>query len=244
MRPGWLNTTYRNPSGPLTTSRTRPDVLDQDLLLHDLVAFEDEAPQLLERECGQEQVVLPSRQLVAGVEGDRAGGERRRPLHHRLLHTRLLGLVGNRGAVVVDAVGDDGPAVVVAALDAVQLVAAPRAVLGCPEVAGHRVPGHSLDVAVAVAPDRPRRAPACRRTGCPWGHVRRRGCGGSCRWVAPGPARRAGGPGRRSNRRDGPLCRTGSASRSGCCRPSRARAAPCRGSPDRPISGRARGRAR
>src|SRR5688572_28762097 len=54
---------------------------------------------------------------------------------------------------VVDAIADDRPAVVLALLDAIQLVAALRPMLVRPQVAGLRVDDEALRVAMAVAPD-------------------------------------------------------------------------------------------
>src|SRR5690606_34272576 len=70
--------------------------------------------------------------------------------------TRLCdGLAG-----IVDAVGGQGPAVVEAGAGEVDLVAAARAVLAFPELAGARIDGQALGVAVAVAPDLRARAVA------------------------------------------------------------------------------------
>ena len=60
----------------------------------------------------------------------------------------------------------DRPAVVLARLDQVQLVAARRTVLGLPQLVGDRIERQALRVAVAVAPDRADRARRL-RTGCP-----------------------------------------------------------------------------
>ena len=60
----------------------------------------------------------------------------------------------HRRAVVVHAVAGRRPAVVLALLDHVQLVAAARAVLARPQRAGRRIDVEALRVAVAVAPDR------------------------------------------------------------------------------------------
>src|SRR5262249_59617436 len=67
------------------------------------------------------------------------------------------GLVGlalvDLGAVVVDAVADPWPAVILALLDEVDLVAAARPVLVLPQLPGHGVEREPLGIAVAVAPD-------------------------------------------------------------------------------------------
>ena len=126
---------------------------EQDLLVRHAVPVQGDAHELPAHEAGGEQVVPPARESVGRVEGDAAGADRRRPLQHRLLHARRLGLVAHRSAVVVDAERDGGPAVVQALPDVVQLVPAPRSVFGGEKLSGHGVPGHSLHVPVAVAPD-------------------------------------------------------------------------------------------
>src|SRR5687768_6429767 len=70
-----------------------------------------------------------------------------------VLDAFLLLQVADLGTTVVDAVGDDGPAVVRARLDQVELIAAARAVLGLVERAGHRMEREALRAAVAVGVD-------------------------------------------------------------------------------------------
>ena len=62
------------------------------------------------------------------------------------------------GTRVVDAVGDDGPAVVLALLDDVQLIATARSVFVVPELAGKGVCGKTFGVANAICPDFRQRA--------------------------------------------------------------------------------------
>ncbi len=69
-----------------------------------------------------------------------------------MFHAGFGGDVDHRGAIVIHAVGDDGPAVVEAFFDQIEFVAAARAVLGVEEFAGYGVEGEALRVAVAVAP--------------------------------------------------------------------------------------------
>src|SRR5690606_13022892 len=61
--------------------------------------------------------------------------------------------LADRAAAVLDAVGDDRPAVVAPGAHDVQLVAAAGAVLHGPQLARSRVQGRALDVAVAQRPD-------------------------------------------------------------------------------------------
>src|SRR4029450_13115862 len=57
------------------------------------------------------------------------------------------------GAAVVDAIADHRPAVVLALLDQVDLVAAARPMLVLPDLAARRMASEALGVAMAVAPD-------------------------------------------------------------------------------------------
>src|SRR5690606_2520299 len=112
------------------------DALEDDLLVGDLVlVVDDDAAQFLSRQRGDEEVVFPSRETVARVEIDAADGERGCPVNDRRLHAFAGGFGGDGRAVVIHAVGDDRPAVVAAGLDAIELVAAARAVLGGPKIA-------------------------------------------------------------------------------------------------------------
>ena len=121
----------------------------------------------------------------------------------RLLHAFLVASRVDLGAErVVRAVADDGPAVVLALLDDVELVAALRAVLGLPERARRRVEARGL----AGCGGRSSRSRATRRrdrrTDCLAGRCRRRSsagsCPGGCRGSAPDglrdsdPSRRPG----------------------------------------------------
>src|SRR6185295_6574736 len=102
-------------------------------------------------ESADEEVALPLGEKVGVVEVGAGGGDGGGPLDQRGFHP-----------LVVQAVVDGGPAVVVALLDDVELVAAHAgidaalaagAVLGLPEEAGFGVPVDALGVAVAEGPD-------------------------------------------------------------------------------------------
>src|SRR5690606_9025915 len=81
------------------------------------------------------------------------GGDDRVPVVDRLLEAFLRGdAFADLGPLILDAVRDDGPAVVLARLGAIELVATARAVLDRPQPAA-RVEGGCLDIAVAVRPD-------------------------------------------------------------------------------------------
>ena len=153
-------------------------------------------------------------------------------------------LSADRRAVVVDAVGDDRPAVVAPGLDAVELVAAARAVLRGPELARHRVEREPLGVAVAVAPDAGESARAPHE-----GVVLRHAAVVEHAVDLPararrGSARRPAARGRRSSRRGAPRDRRGSACRSGRWRARRPRASAGTRTPGRPRRRPSRARAR
>src|SRR5205814_612799 len=97
--------------------------------------------------------VLPARKLVAGVELDRGGCHRRRPPGDGRIHSRMRGALDLLVALRLTIRGD-GPAIVVTGLDAVEFIAAARAVFGRPELARHRMKLQPLHVTVAVTPDR------------------------------------------------------------------------------------------
>ena len=118
------------------------------------MAFDSDAAKFLGGEGAEEQTVFPCRKAAAGVEGDRASGDRRHPIRDGLIHAGLRSVTGNGSSVVIHAVGDDGPAVVVAGFDDVEFVAAAGTVLGFPEFASNGTEGEALGIAVAVAPDR------------------------------------------------------------------------------------------
>src|SRR5262249_38903021 len=66
----------------------------------------------------------------------------------------------NLRAAVVDAIADHRPAIVLALLDDVDLVAALRAVLLLPQFSAHRMEREALRIAMSVAPDFAARARA------------------------------------------------------------------------------------
>ena len=140
--------------------------------------------QFLGGEGGDEEVVFPLWEQIAGVEICTARSNRRHPIRERLLHAFLGSEVGHGGPVVIHAVGDDRPTVVEALLDEVELVAAARAVFDVVEFAGDGMEGEALRVAVTVAPD----------GGCGFGVLHERIVGGDAA-VVMDAVNFAGGPG-------------------------------------------------
>src|SRR5262244_406684 len=127
--------------------------LQQTLLLAHLVPVDFEPHQKLAGQRADEQVAAPGRQQTAGVERHPGRRDRGHPVLERLLHALLVRALVDFGAVVVDAVADHRPAVILALLDDVDLVAAARPMLVLPQLPGHGVEREALGIAVAVAPD-------------------------------------------------------------------------------------------
>src|SRR5262245_7380757 len=98
-------------------------------------------------------MAAPSREQAAVVEGEPRRRDRRHPVPDRLLHAALLRALVDLGAAVVDAVADHRPAVILALLDKVDLVAAARPMLVLPQLSGDGVERKPLGISVAVAPD-------------------------------------------------------------------------------------------
>src|SRR5207302_4875222 len=125
----------------------------QPLLARDRVALQLEPHQNLPGERADEQAAAPGRKQVTCIERHAGWRDRRYPVFDRLLHAGFLRALVDLGAVVVDAIADHGPAVVLAGLRNVDLVAAARAMLVLPELAGLRMDRGALRVAMAIAPD-------------------------------------------------------------------------------------------
>src|SRR6187549_2963955 len=126
------------------------------LVLLRLRHVERDAPQRLAVQRAEERVVLPALELVAGVENETRRADRRHPEHPRVVHARLR--PRNRRPGVVATGRGERPAVVVARLEDVDLVAAERPDLGFPELTGHGVVREAVYVAVAEGVDLGQRA--------------------------------------------------------------------------------------
>ena len=86
--------------------------LEEGFLFDDLAAFDNEAADFLVLESAEQEVVFPLRKAGAADEGDGAGGDGGHPVVNRGSHTRVLGLFGNDGSIMILAVGRDGPSVI------------------------------------------------------------------------------------------------------------------------------------
>src|SRR5262245_49575483 len=127
--------------------------LQEALLVDHLVAVELEPHQKLADQRADEEVAAPGRQQTAGIERHPGRSDLGYPVLERLLHALLVRALVNPGAAVVDAVADHRPAVILALLDEVDLVAAARPMLVLPQLSGDGVEREPLGIAVAVAPD-------------------------------------------------------------------------------------------
>ncbi|HNQ08444.1 MAG TPA: hypothetical protein PKH97_14805 [Tetrasphaera sp.] len=101
-------------------------------------------------ERADESVPFPSRKGVARVERHAGRRDRGIPEEDRLLHAVLVRADADLRAGIIDAIGDDRPAVVLALLGTIDFIAATRAMLRRPELARVRMQSRALHVAMAV----------------------------------------------------------------------------------------------
>src|SRR5687768_12286908 len=120
-----------------------PDVSNATHALHQgfdvahATPFQRQTNQLLTRHAAREQVPLPLRKTIAGVDEQPGGSDGRDPGMNRLLHSLTMGTAVNRGSrAVVHAKTDHRPAVILAGLEDVDFVAALGSVLGDEHVSG------------------------------------------------------------------------------------------------------------
>src|SRR5262245_3100843 len=98
-------------------------------------------------------MATPRRKQLAAVERHAGRSDRRHPILDRLLHAGLFAAPVDFRAAVIDAVADHRPAVVLAGLRNVDLIAAARTVLVHPQLAARRLDRRTLRIAMAIAPD-------------------------------------------------------------------------------------------
>src|SRR5207342_2434585 len=112
----------------------RTHLLEQAFLAHHAVAIEREPDQAGVGQCAEEQAVVPLRPGLIHQECHARQRRRFRPHVVGLLHARRRRAhrLGNGKSRVVDAVGDDRPAIVPAGPREIDLVAAARPVLAFP----------------------------------------------------------------------------------------------------------------
>ena len=136
-----------------------------------------------------EDIALPLRESVAGVERHAGDRDRRHPVDERRLEARVSRALDLPRPRIGAAVAHERPSVVGAGLEDVDLVAAVRAVLVEPHLAGARMHRQPERAAVSERVDLRLCAGACPRTGCPAGCCRRRGAAAPChpgRWDSAG----------------------------------------------------------
>ena len=78
---------------------------------------------------------FPLREHLAIIESQTSDSDHRRPVQHRLHELRRRIGLSDRLAVVIEAIGRQRPAVILAGFDQVQLIAAHRAIFGFPQFA-------------------------------------------------------------------------------------------------------------
>src|SRR5579863_10281283 len=109
---------------------------------------------MLAAETGHEQVILPLRNSASPIETDPARRYHRIPIIDRLLHPRfLLDPGADRTALVLDTIGNNGPAIVFPRPDDIDLIPAPRTKLRFPQFARDRIDLKPLRVAMPVRID-------------------------------------------------------------------------------------------
>ena len=105
-------------------------------------------------ESADEQAVTPRREQVAGVEHHAARRDYRIPVVERLFHAGLLLNAARDGTtLVLDAIRDRRPSVVLAFARDVELIAAASAVLNLPQLTRRRMHRGGLHVAMTERPD-------------------------------------------------------------------------------------------
>ena len=107
-------------------------IFENDFFVHDAVILNIQQADVLVLQCTHQQFVVPLGEQVAMIEIQTAGGGGGAPVENGLLHALLANDIGDGGVVVVNAVGDDRPAIVLPGLDQVDLVAALGAMFGFP----------------------------------------------------------------------------------------------------------------
>ena len=139
----------------LTSLNDRPDPLaeiaEQPLLMDHTRPVQLEPHNVFGYQTAVEQTPLPLRESGAGIEEHAGGSDHRRPLIQGFFHALGRPLPRtDRRAIVINAVGHHGPAIVPAGLRKVDLIAAARTMLVDPQCSGFRMERRTLDVAVAI----------------------------------------------------------------------------------------------
>src|SRR4030095_14947982 len=132
----------------------RSQVLQQALLTSNLFTFHCQSHEVRAAETTDKEAVLPRGKQLARIEDHTARRDVRIPVVTRLLHAfLLLDAAGDGRALILDAVRDRRPAVVLALARDVALVPAARAVPDFPQFTCRRIQRSRLHVAMAERPD-------------------------------------------------------------------------------------------
>lgn len=149
IRPAALSvSSHRAPSGPCRTSFV--EVAGGASSPVTPVSIEREPHQHLPGERAGERAAFPRRKQRVVIERHAGWGDRGHPVFDGLLHALFRSALVNLRSVVVDAVADHRPSVVLASANDVDLVAAFRSVFDFPKDAGGGIDREALRVAVAV----------------------------------------------------------------------------------------------
>lgn len=107
-----------------------PQVLENQFLIHHLLAVQNDAAKLLAQERTKEELVFPTRKPVARIKFDGRSRNRWNPIGLRILHSRQAREFRDDSAAVLQSMCDQGPAVVRTRANDVQFVASHRAMFG------------------------------------------------------------------------------------------------------------------
>src|SRR5258707_13920634 len=108
-----------------------------------------DAAKMLERQRTYEKIAPPCWKLVTVIHRKSRRRDRRRPIDHRLLESRALGIRRNIGTGVVHAIRDHRPTIIPARHDDVEFIAAARTMLCFVKPSALCIEGHALLVAMA-----------------------------------------------------------------------------------------------
>src|SRR5690606_14340627 len=104
--------------------------------------------------AANKEVVLPFGDGVAAIEGGAAGRQHGVVVIDRLFHAfLLLDGISDGVATIFNSIGDDGPAVILAGLDEVHLVAAAGTEFRFPEITRNWMEREALHIAVSIRPN-------------------------------------------------------------------------------------------
>src|SRR6266446_1028158 len=119
----------------------------------DSIAAEREPRQALRFQCAIEEAAFPGGEKISRIERQSRGRDGGIPVIDGLIHAGLRGSDSDLRAGIIESIRNHRPAVIVARLDYVDLIAALRAMLLFPQFAGCGIDRQALGIAVAERPD-------------------------------------------------------------------------------------------